>query len=153
MDNIYNFSQLENLMKNIDNEDTVIYLCLCWLGLSHQEILKTETDDYNSRMRILHSSGRAIYIKEDRIAELLSERCKGSDETIVRDADSARHLAEQAGIDPAKVYKMAFFKEKLAHKKADQPEDKMIFKSMIGYIGEDEDTLEQEFDEYCNEIL
>lgn len=149
---IYEFEELDKALKNVD-DNTALYLYLSWLGLSHKEIIAAETGDYNQRMRMLHTGGRAVYVKEDKIAAALEKASRSNEIKIMPDPDPARLKAEQAGVSPVYVYKMGYFKEKLDLKRRKQPEDLMRFKAMIRYIGEDEQQLADEFKEYENNSL
>lgn len=149
---IYDFNELDKITSKISDEEVVMYLYLSWLGLSHDKIILAETYDYNFKMRILHTDGRTLYIKDDKIANALKKACESGHEKFIADAVFAKSSAVKSGINPLYIYKMGYFREKLDLKLRNQPEDLMHFKAMIRYINEDENTLAAEFAEYEKNI-
>lgn len=145
---IYCFEELDAIVKDITDESALMYLYLSWLGLSDDEIALLETSDCNMNMRILHTGGRTVYVKDDKIADLLKKFCSVNNDKILPEPDKSKSMAESSGISPIYVYKMGYYMEKLDLKRKNQPEDIMRFKAMIRYIGQDEDMLAREFSEY-----
>lgn len=145
---IYEFDELEEALENITDKSVITYQYLSWLGLSHQEILMAQTDDYNPRMRVIHTGERVVYVKDDKIALTLANAAECGESMIVPDADAVKQAAEESGVSPVYVYKMGYFREKFDLKRRNQPEDLMSFKKMIRYINENENELAKEFSEY-----
>lgn len=145
---IYCFEELDAVVKDITDENALMYLYLSWLGLSDDEIASLEASDCNMNMRIIHTGGRTVYVKDDKIAELLKKFCSVNTDKILPESDKARSLAENNGVSPIYVYKMGYYMEKLDLKQRNQPEDIMRFKAMIRHIGQDEEILAKEFSEY-----
>ena len=79
---IYSFSQIEDKVKALHetNTEAAAAVALSWLGLSRDELKTLRVSDYNSTMRMLHSAGRVVYVREDLIADMLKAICEEAPE-------------------------------------------------------------------------
>ena len=80
---IYSFSQIEDKVKALHetNTEAAAAVALSWLGLSRDELKTLRVSDYNSTMRMLHSAGRVVYVREDLIADMLKAICEEAPDT------------------------------------------------------------------------
>ena len=115
---IYSFSQIEDKVKALHeiNTEAAAAVALSWLGLSRDELKTLRVSDYNSTMRMLHSAGRVVYVREDLIADMLKAICEEAPEYsmgfFITDVNSAYEAAEKQELSPISVLKMRYFYEK-----------------------------------------
>lgn len=151
---IYSFSQIEDKVKALQAEDieAATAVALSWLGLSRDELKTLRISDYNSAMRMLHTAGRVIYVREDTIADMLKGICEKAPEYsmgfFITDAAAAYDAADAQGLSPICVLKMRYFYEKLRAKLSGEPEDRVFLKEILRSIGESEAAMEEQFAEY-----
>ena len=116
---IYSFSQIEDKVKALHeiNTEAAAAVALSWLGLSRDELKTLRVSDYNSTMRMLHSAGRVVYVREDLIADMLKAICEEAPEYsmgfFITDVNSAYEAAEKQELSPISVLKMRYFYESL----------------------------------------
>lgn len=153
---IYSFSQIEVKVKALHetNAEAAIAVALSWLGLSCDELKTLRISDYNSAMRMLHTAGRVVYVREDTIANMLKGICEKAPEYsmgfFITDVNSAYEAAEKQGLSPISVLKMRYFYEKHSAKLSGEPEDRVFLKEILRSIGESEADMEKQFAEYEN---
>ncbi len=151
---IYSFSQIEDKVKALQTEDieAAAAVALSWLGLSRDELKILRISDYNSAMRMLHTAGRVIYVREDTIADMLKDICEKAPEYsmvfFITDVAAAYDAAEAQGLSPLCVLKMRYFYEKHCAKLSGEPEDRVFLKEILRSIGESEEAMEEQFAEY-----
>jgi hypothetical protein len=128
---IYSFSQIEDKVKALHetNTEAAAAVALSWLGLSRDELKTLRVSDYNSTMRMLHSAGRVVYVREDLIADMLKAICEEAPEYsmgfFITDVNSAYEAAEKQELSPISVLKMRYFYEKHSAKLSGEPEDRV----------------------------
>lgn len=153
-DYIYSFSQIEDKVKALQAEDieAATAVALSWLGLSRDELKILRILDYNSAMRMLHTAGRVIYVREDTIADMLKGICEKAPEYsmgfFITDVNSAYEAAEKQELSPISVLKMRYFYEKHSAKLSGEPEDRVFLKEILRSVGESEVDMEKQFAEY-----
>lgn len=156
---IYSFSQIEDRVKALQAEDieAAAAVALSWLGLSRDELKILRISDYNSAMRMLHTAGRVIYVREDTIADMLKGICEKAPEYSMRffitDVAAAYDAAEAQGLSPIFVLKMRYFYDKHRAKLSGDPEDRVFLKEILRSIGESEAAMEEQFAEYEKNVL
>lgn len=142
--NIYSFSQIEDKVKALheNNTEAAAAVAISWLGLSRDELKTLRVSDYNSTMRMLHTAGRVVYVREDTIADMLKGICEKAPEYsmgfFITDVNSAYEAAEKQGLSPISVLKMRYFYEKHSAKLSGEPEDRVFLKEILRSIGESE---------------
>lgn len=153
---IYSFFQIEDKVKALHetNAEAAIAVALSWLGLSRDELKTLRISDYNSAMRMLHTAGRVVYVREDTIADMLKGICEKAPEYsmgfFITDAAAAYDAADAQGLSPICVLKMRYFYEKLRAKLSGEPEDRVFLKEILRSVGESEADMEKQFAEYEN---
>ena len=151
---IYSFSQIEDKVKTLHetNTEAAAAVALSWLGLSRDELKTLRVSDYNSTMRMLHSAGRVVYVREDLIADMLKAICEEAPEYsmgfFITDVNSAYAVAEKQELSPISVLKMRYFYEKHSAKLSGEPEDRVFLKEILRSVGESEADMEKQFAEY-----
>lgn len=151
---IYSFSQIEDKVKALHETDTeaATAVALSWLGLSREELKILRVSDYNSAMRMLHTAGRVVYVREDLIADMLKAVCEKAPEYsmgfFITDVNAAYETAEKQGLSPICVLKMRYFYDKLSAKLSGEPEDRVFLKEILRSVGESEPDMEKQFAEY-----
>ena len=151
---IYSFSQIEDKVKALHeiNTEAAAAVALSWLGLSRDELKTLRVSDYNSTMRMLHSAGRVVYVREDLIADMLKAICEEAPEYsmgfFITDVNSAYEAAEKQELSPISVLKMRYFYEKHSAKLSGEPEDRVFLKEILRSVGESEADMEKQFAEY-----
>ena len=154
---IYSFSQIEDKVKALHetNTEAAAAVALSWLGLSHDELKTLRVSDYNSTMRMLHSAGRVVYVREDLIADMLKAICEEAPEYsmgfFITDVNSAYEAAEKQELSPISVLKMRYFYEKHSAKLSGEPEDRVFLKEILRSVGESEADMEKQFAVYEKE--
>lgn len=151
---IYSFSQIEDEVKALHetNTEAAAAVAISWLGLSRDELKTLRVSDYNSTMRMLHSAGRVVYVREDLIADMLKAICEEAPEYsmgfFITDVNSAYEAAEKQELSPISVLKMRYFYEKHSAKLSREPEDRVFLKEILRSVGESEADMEKQFAEY-----
>lgn len=142
---IFGFDQLEKLLESKNLSDNAKkYSYLTWLGLTPSEMTSSY---YNHRTRTVESDDRVIFVKEDRIAELLAPMDGQAPKKS--EISSAETELNDAGISPAQLYKMSFFNIRLAQAELGQPEDIVRIKEMSRHIGQSAAELDKEYAAFC----
>lgn len=156
---IYSFSQIEDKVKSLQADDieAAAAVALSWLGLSRDELKILRISDYNSAMRMLHTAGRVIYVREDIIADMLKGICEKAPEYsmgfFITDVTAAYDAADAQGLSPIFVLKMRYFYDKHSAKLSGDPEDRVFLKEILRSIGESEAAMEEQFAEYEKNAL
>lgn len=151
---IYSFSQIEDKVKTLHetNIEAATAVALSWLGLSREELKTLRVSDYNSAMRMLHTAGRVVYVREDLIADMLKAICEKAPEYsmgfFITDLNAAYDAAKKQGLSPISVLKMRYFYEKHSAKLSGEPEDRVFLKEILRSVGESESDMEKQFAEY-----
>ena len=121
-------------------------------GSERDELKTLRVSDYNSTMRMLHSAGRVVYVREDLIADMLKAICEEAPEYsmgfFIADVNSAYEAAEKQELSPISVLKMRYFYEKHSAKLSGEPEDRVFLKEILRSVGESEADMEKQFAEY-----
>ena len=146
---IYSFSQIEDKVKTLHetNTEAAAAVALSWLGLSRDELKILRVSDYNSTMRMLHSAGRVVYVRED-LKAICEEAPEYSMGFFITDVNSAYAAAEKQELSPISVLKMRYFYEKHSAKLSGEPEDRVFLKEILRSVGESEADMEKQFAEY-----
>ena len=120
------------------NTEAAAAVALSWLGLSRDELKTLRISDYNSTMRMLHTAGRVVYVREDTIADMLKGICEKAPEYsmgfFITDVNSAYETAEKQELSPISVLKMRYFYEKHSAKLSGEPEDRVFLKEILRSI-------------------
>ena len=121
-------------------------------GSERDELKTLRVSDYNSTMRMLHSAGRVVYVREDLIADMLKAICEKAPEYSMGFSSQTWTLhtkpQKSRSFPLSACLKWDNFYEKHSAKLSGEPEDRVFLKEILRSVGESEADMEKQFAEY-----
>lgn len=120
------------------------YAYLLWLGLTERE---AGSACYNPATKTVDLDDRTVFVKEERIGELLS--ADGAKPLSPEAVSAAHSELEKAEIPPEIIYRSGFFNIRYEQSLLKQPEDSVRIREMMRRIGLTAEELDFEYENYC----